>query len=73
MWIVEPEPLFSAKETRRHHIVAAAVAAVSAVFMLMTVVPDESPWKRWSGVVICAVLVVQSLWKAVRFPPTPRP
>jgi len=68
MWTFDPDPL-SLKETRRHHIVAAAVAAVSGVFIFLTD-PSLSPWLRWVGVAVFTAGVVQSLWRAVRFTPT---
>jgi len=72
MWIAEPEPLLSTKETRLHHIISAATWAACGVMALLTVIPGQS-LLRWSGVTVFSVLTAVDVVKAVRFKATPRP
>jgi hypothetical protein len=71
MWIAEPEPLLSTKETRRHHIISAATSAACGV--LLTSISGQPLWWRWSGVTVFSVLTAVEVVKAVRFKATPRP
>jgi hypothetical protein len=67
MWIAEPEPLLSTKETRRHHIISAATSAACGVLTLLTAIPGQPLWWRWSGVTVFSVLTALEVVKAVRF------
>ena len=73
MWIAEPEPLLPLKETRRSHIIAASMSAVSGGLYLLTMMHSQPVWWRWPGVTVFFVGMAIEVVKAVRFTATPRP
>ena len=72
LWIAEPEPLLSAKPTRRHHIIAATTAAVAGVLYLLTMM-HQPVWWRWPGAAVLFGGMAVEVVKAVRFTTTSRP